>query len=364
MQSPLKNLRGQELFQHSDNRCALTVADGIKKLAYFSRVFNFLLNGVGVLESVQAQSPVGVHIDELGPHLPFREGPIHRLGAHPGGETLVEPQVVPPLHSDQVAEPHMGHFVGYHLSDSLPGARRGVIRVHQQSGFPISDAAPVFHRSGGKVGDGNMVQLLQGVGYAEVIVEEGQHSRRSFQGETALFLLASGGPNTYPGVVDCFLFNVGQVSDDKGHKVGGHNRSPGKHYGFVARIQPRRVNYRRVGDGHHLRRYIKGQLKSCFAGRLVPAGEGAAGVGGLKLGGSQVGRFPFRVDVLAAVKAPQLVVERACKAQVQLGCARLNGVGKGQGNRFPSSVQGNGGGALAAAVLDQGGRVDLHFVGV
>jgi hypothetical protein len=33
------------------------------------------------------------------------------------GETLVEPEVVPPFHGDEVSEPVVGQFVGYRVGD-------------------------------------------------------------------------------------------------------------------------------------------------------------------------------------------------------------------------------------------------------
>ena len=45
-------------------------------------------------------------------------------------------------------------------------------------------------------------------------------------------------------------------------------------------------------------------------GGLVPAGEGAAGVGGLELRGREPAPFAALILVLAAVEAAQLVVER------------------------------------------------------
>ena len=212
-------LGSQKLFQHPYNRCAFAVADGVKKLADLGRVFDFLLNGMGIFQAVQAQRPVGVHVHELGPHLPFREEPVHRLGAHPGGKTFVQPEIVPPPHGHQVTKPHVGHFVSHHLGHALAGSRRGILRVHQQSGLPIGDRPPVFHGPGGKVWDGDVVQLLQRVGDTEVVVEEGEQFHRCVQGKPPLFLFAPGGPDANSCSAGCLLFDVGQVTDHKGQEV-------------------------------------------------------------------------------------------------------------------------------------------------
>ena len=195
-----EHVGSQELLQHADNRGAFAIADGVKKLADLSRVFHFLLNWVGVFQTVQAQGPVGVHVHKLGPHGPFREKPVHGLGAHPRRKTFVEPQIVPPLHGHQVAEPHVGHLVGHHLGDSLPSSRRGVYRVYQQSGFPVGYGPPVFHRAGGKVRDGDVVQFLQRVWDVEVFVEKRQKLDRGIQGKVPLLFVAPGSPDTHRGL--------------------------------------------------------------------------------------------------------------------------------------------------------------------
>lgn len=41
---------------------------------------------------------------------------VNREPAHPSGKTLVEPQLVPPVHGDQVTEPLMRKLVGNNVS--------------------------------------------------------------------------------------------------------------------------------------------------------------------------------------------------------------------------------------------------------
>ena len=300
----------QEMLQHPQHRPALAVADGVKKLAHLGGVGDFLLNGMRILETVQAEGAVGVHIDELRPHRPFREQPVHGLGAYPGGETFVEPQVIPPFHSHQVAEPHMRHFVGHHLGHPLPGACRRVLRVHQQRRFPVGYAAPVLHRPGREVRYGQVIQLGQRVGDAEVVVEKGQQLDRRVQGELPLLLFAPGHPHAHPRAVGRLLLNVRQVADDEGQQVGGHHRRGVKDHLFETRRRAFAFRHDgRVGHRLHGLGNVEGNPEGGLDRRFVPAGQGAAGVGGLKLGGSQIRRFALRVGVLAAVKAPQLVVQ-------------------------------------------------------
>ena len=97
------------------------------------------------------------------------------LVLHPGGKALVEPDVVPPLHGDQVAEPLVGHLVGDDQGDFFLGVDGGCFGIDQQIGLAIGDGAEVFHGAGLEVGQGDEVELLERVGNAEVVVVVVQH---------------------------------------------------------------------------------------------------------------------------------------------------------------------------------------------
>ena len=63
-------------------------------------------------------------LGERGPRVRPAGGLGLRDRAGPGGERLVQPQVVPPAHGDQVAEPHVRHLVQDRLGAGLVGRRR------------------------------------------------------------------------------------------------------------------------------------------------------------------------------------------------------------------------------------------------
>ena len=65
--------------------------------------------------------------------------------AHPGSESFVEPEIVPPSHGHEITKPLMRDLVCKHFIDILLGLGRRVFRVKQKRGFVISNAAPVFH---------------------------------------------------------------------------------------------------------------------------------------------------------------------------------------------------------------------------
>ncbi len=68
-------------------------------------------------------------------------------------------------------------------------------------------------------------------------------------------------------------------------------------------------------------RHFKGR----FLRRLVPTGEGPAGVRGLELGGGEVAGLPVLRGVLRPVEAHQLVVQPTGEDHLQPGIARLDG---------------------------------------
>src|SRR5229473_3601904 len=90
--------------------------------------------------------------------------------ACPGGERLVQPQVVPPAHGDQVTEPHVRHLVqdrlGPHLAGEVgdPGAEQVVLEERH--------AARVLHRTGLEFRHEELVILAERVAHAERAVEE------------------------------------------------------------------------------------------------------------------------------------------------------------------------------------------------
>jgi len=56
----------------------------------------------------------------LQPQFPLRMEVIDGLVLHPGGETLVEPQIIPPRHGDEITEPLVCHLVRDDHGDVLP----------------------------------------------------------------------------------------------------------------------------------------------------------------------------------------------------------------------------------------------------
>ena len=88
-----------------------------------------------------------------------------RLRRHPGREPFIEPQIVPPIHGDQVAEPLVRDFVRHDaehaLAVSFVGARP---LVEQQVLVEVRDWRPVLHRAE-TAGAGTPIMSSFGSGY-------------------------------------------------------------------------------------------------------------------------------------------------------------------------------------------------------
>src|SRR5437588_162663 len=93
-----------------------------------------------------------------------------RLVTHVSGERLVQPQVVPPAHGDQVAEPHVRHLVQDRLGARLAGEvghpRPEDVGLHERH------AARVLHRAFLELGHEELIVLAERVLDAERGVEE------------------------------------------------------------------------------------------------------------------------------------------------------------------------------------------------
>ena len=99
------------------------------------------------------------------------------LRREPGGEGLVQPDVVPPRRRDEVPEPLVRELVGVDAEEAL--AQRGRRRVaDQQQPLLVDDEPRVLHRAEREVGRGDEVELVEGVGDAEPRLERGEDARR------------------------------------------------------------------------------------------------------------------------------------------------------------------------------------------
>ncbi len=221
-----EDFRADPAFDHADNGAGLAVADAVEHFLDLRRGFSPGADGAGGAQGVERERVVQV-VGDVGGEVPLGVPVLRGLALHPGGEALVEPQVVPPLHGDHVAEPLVRHLVRDDGGDVLAAAGCALLLVDEQVGFAVGDGAEVLHRAGLEVGDGDQVELLHGVLDAEVGVVIGEEVLGGLQGEGREFDLFRRGADA-DGHAFALAGGAGEVADEEGDEVGGHLRGGGE----------------------------------------------------------------------------------------------------------------------------------------
>mmetsp|Transcript_24042 Transcript_24042/g.34928 ORF Transcript_24042/g.34928 Transcript_24042/m.34928 type:complete len:332 (+) Transcript_24042:123-1118(+) len=314
--------------QHAHHAGPLAVADGVKHLLHLRSMVNRHLDRVRSPEGIQPEGCAQVVVDELLPHLPLREEGVRGVGLGPGGEPLVEPEVVPPLHGHQVAEPLVGQLVGHHGAHPLLLLAGGLLLVNEQVYLAVGHQAPVLHGTHGKLGDGHHVQLGQGVRHLEEVVVEVQAPAPHVQGELARLGLPRGRVHAHEHVVLGVLLHKVKLAHADGDQVRGHLWGGHEHHLLAAILQGVDLLLRHVAEGGEVLGHHNGELKAGLQGRLVPAGEALAGVQGLKLSGSHIFGLAIDVCVFTAVETSHLVVEVSHEANRKNTFSDRDGVNK------------------------------------
>ena len=85
------------------------------------------------------------------------------------GERLVQPEVVPPAHRDEIAEPHVGELMEHHLA--AHEALRVGGRVAEEQAVVQRHGAHVLHGAGVELGHEDLVVLAERVGASEEVDE-------------------------------------------------------------------------------------------------------------------------------------------------------------------------------------------------
>ena len=267
---------------------------------------------------------------EVGPHAPARLPDVHGLVGHPGRERLVEPQVVPPHHRDQVAEPLVRELVGDHLRDALLHVERCGGRIEQQRHLAKGDRPGVLHRAGLEVGHADLIQLPVGVRLPEVVLEERQHRGGAFLREPGEVALGRHRPGADRDAAHRRWLARGEIAYAHRDQVAGQrrrlaegDRPPPVRPGLV-------LDHPAVRDGGGAGRDLQQlQAPARLERRLVEAREDAARVGGLELGHG---------DRPGAVQAAQARGELAAPGEVDDGGARRDLLVQREGDRLALRV--------------------------
>ena len=168
--APAEGVRPQVVLDHAHHRGTLLVGDGVEVLGRLGHAPHPGVDRVGVGERVHAERGRAVVLEAL-PHAPLGPPVGDHTVRHPGGERLVQPEVVPPRHGDQVAVPHVCELVRDHLGGPLALGERGRRRIEEEERLAEEDGARVLHRARLEVRDRDQVELAVGVGNPEVVLE-------------------------------------------------------------------------------------------------------------------------------------------------------------------------------------------------
>ena len=187
---PSRNASFAEIvLQHADQRLALVVGNAVERGHGLAVVGDRLLDRMRGAPRVERHGVLLLAV-AVEPGLPLRIEMLRGLLLHPAGKTLVEPEVVPPAHGDEIAEPLMRHLMRQDAEDAAPRRIRIGGRVEQQPALEKGDAAPVLHGAAESAGHRDQVELGQRIFHAEIIVVIGQQLDRVVERETSLLALA------------------------------------------------------------------------------------------------------------------------------------------------------------------------------
>ena len=157
---------GDELAQ---NGGTLGVGDAVEVDLDVGQVPDLGRDRVGGGQLILLEAPV-LADHEAGPAFGVLRGLGQGEVAHELGEGLVEPQVVPPLHGDQIAEPHVRELVQDRVGASLHLGLGGTRAEHV--GVAEGHAARVLHGARVVLGHEDLIVLREGVGDAVGALEE------------------------------------------------------------------------------------------------------------------------------------------------------------------------------------------------
>ena len=262
------------------------------------------------------------------PGLPFRMKRLGGLGLHPAREAFVEPDVVPPRHGDEVAEPLMRHLVGDDAEDAAACIARAGGRIEQQSALEERDAAPVLHGAAETSRHRDQVELGQRIGDAEIIVEVAQQTACGVERITSVHALA---PRRHHPDGDTADIGSGalQVARREHEKIARHARRRLKRNALLAVADRLLLSDRHVGHCEKRLRHRYGEGNARLEGGLVPAWKDAARIGGFQMGRDHP-LAALRSRIIDHEKPSAEAVDTAREGQAQRMAASRNRAREGE----------------------------------
>ena len=168
-------------FEHGHNRRPFVVSDGIEGLHRLFRAGDRLQDWVRRWLRIRALALLE-NVLGLEPGAPLGMQRVGCMCLHPAREAFVEPEIIPPRHGHEIAEPLVRHLVTNDQEEQLPITLRRGLRVEKKMLLRIEDRTPVLHRSADDLARRrDKVELGQRIRNAKVIVVVMQELTSLFQ---------------------------------------------------------------------------------------------------------------------------------------------------------------------------------------
>ena len=303
-----------ELLEHGR---ALGIGNAIEVLARGIHVRNLGLDGVRGGKLILQVGPVFALAGEVDPRL-FVGGGVHGgIGAHELREGFFEPEIIPPLRGDKIAEPHVGHLVQNGICARGLLAARG-LRA-EDIAFRKGHQARVLHGAEVIFRHEDGIVLAPRVGKAEVLVEI-VHALRGKLQDFLVQILKHGGAGKgaqlrgviairrVPGAFLILIRPSGKRGEVRRKRRGGRKADRGIVPVLLA------LGLRLVGEDLPVLRRGHGDVERRLEVGLLKAREDAAGIG----------RLEVRVQIGRVIGLVVHAVQTLARARVARGATDLN----------------------------------------
>ncbi|KAI6764699.1 hypothetical protein HG531_012586 [Fusarium graminearum] len=304
-----ENLDTKVVGEHANGGATLEVADRVKDLVDIKSITNRNVDRVTGTNTVETESSLHTLVDKLSPNLPVRVQVVNSVPTDPGSKTLVEPELVPPVHGNEVTEPLVGKLVCDNIGNSVLESRVRGLLVVENLGSTVGNKTPVLHGTVSELVDSDQIGLGQRVVNVKDLGEEVNDLGGVLKSPLTLLLETTGGVDTDGNLLAVVLaisesLDVLKVTNSPGQKVAVLGRSS--------------LLDRHVAQSNLVGRNLDVKVKGGLEVGLVEAGESSASVASLELGaehvvpfaivGNRSGRSTGRL-VLAAVETSHFIVD-------------------------------------------------------
>mmetsp|Transcript_91505 Transcript_91505/g.296184 ORF Transcript_91505/g.296184 Transcript_91505/m.296184 type:complete len:261 (-) Transcript_91505:323-1105(-) len=246
--------------------------------------------------------------------------------------------MLPPLHRNQIPEPHVRQLMGHHRGDAhaLRHSRRGL--VTEQIDLAVDDEPPILHGPCREVGRGQHVQLRERICDLEILRVEVQHPDGHVQRKAPALGLAGHGEHPHQDAILGDALDGIKSAHGQSQQVGRHHRRLQEGSSALVAHKGFRGG-RHVGDGRQPFRNGHRQHEGRLRARLVPTGQHTPRIDRLQLCDGH--RFlPTSWTVVGAtIQAGHVRTQPSNIAQRQDTWACGQRLAEGKRHRFPVGIE-------------------------